>query len=235
MRKYIHCIECGDPLGTHTKRCHSCNVIHIKEYRKKRWEECRARSSVTKRKVTKIDNSLPEEKKAEIRKELRRIAWVKYDRSKNGWKERVYYTPEEKDERRKQKNRMYYEKRRDAGKVSLLRREYLKNTQVKIGSNLRSRIWRVIKRLNPEGNKYFKFYELTGCTIDYLVFHLESQFKDGMSWDNYGLFGWHIDHIKPCSYFDLNDPSEQKKCFNYTNLQPLWARENISKSNKILI
>lgn len=53
-----------------------------------------------------------------------------------------------------------------------------------------------------------------------------------MSWDNYGMYGWHIDHIKPCSSFDLSNPAEQKICFHYTNLQPLWAKENLSKGKK---
>ena len=55
-----------------------------------------------------------------------------------------------------------------------------------------------------------------------------------MSWDNHG-FGddkWHIDHIIPCSNFDLTKKEEQKKCFNYKNLQPLWQKDNLSKGNK---
>ena len=53
-----------------------------------------------------------------------------------------------------------------------------------------------------------------------------------MTWENYGLETWHLDHIKPVSKFNLLDVDEQKKCFHYTNLQPLWAKDNIKKSNK---
>jgi hypothetical protein len=53
-----------------------------------------------------------------------------------------------------------------------------------------------------------------------------------MSRDNYGYRGWHVDHIVPCSAFDLTNIEEQKKCFHYTNLQPLWAKDNLSKGNK---
>lgn len=76
--------------------------------------------------------------------------------------------------------------------------------------------------------------KLIGCSIDELIIHLESKFYNGMTWENYGLKGWHIDHIKPCSSFNLTELSQQKKCFNYTNLQPLWAIDNLKKSNKIL-
>ena len=53
-----------------------------------------------------------------------------------------------------------------------------------------------------------------------------------MSWDNYGTHGWHIDHIRPCASFDLSDEEQQKICFHYTNLQPLWAEDNLKKSKK---
>jgi len=75
---------------------------------------------------------------------------------------------------------------------------------------------------------------LLGCSVEYLVQHLENQFTDGMSWDNYGLYGWHIDHIKPCASFDLTKEEEQRKCFHYTNLQPLWAKDNYTKGDKVL-
>lgn len=74
--------------------------------------------------------------------------------------------------------------------------------------------------------------ELLGCSIDDLRFHLASQFREGMDWSNYGQFGWHIDHIKPCSSFDLSDTAQQRECFHYTNLQPLWWFENLAKGAK---
>jgi len=73
---------------------------------------------------------------------------------------------------------------------------------------------------------------IVGCDIKFLKQYLESKFKEGMSWDNYGQFGWHIDHIKPCNSFDLSNIEEQKKCFHYTNLQPLWWKENLTKWSK---
>jgi hypothetical protein len=95
----------------------------------------------------------------------------------------------------------------------------------KIMCNLRKRIWDALKH-NYKSSSTMK---LVGCSIEQLKYHLESQFKPGMTWVNYG--NWHIDHIRPCASFDLSKPSEQCKCFHYTNLQPLWAEENLRKSD----
>ena len=92
---------------------------------------------------------------------------------------------------------------------------------------LRHRIYLALK-----GNlKLSTTEKLIGCSIDFLKNHLESNFTVGMSFSNYGK--WHLDHIKPCASFDLSKLSEQRKCFHYTNLQPLWANDNISKGKKI--
>jgi hypothetical protein len=76
--------------------------------------------------------------------------------------------------------------------------------------------------------------DLLGCSVEELKKYLEIKFKEGMSWNNYGLRGWHIDHIIPCSKFDLIKEEEQKKCFHFSNLQPLWWNENLSKGNRLL-
>lgn len=82
--------------------------------------------------------------------------------------------------------------------------------------------------------KQCKTLELIGCDIPFLRNHLESKFKPGMTLENCGRNGWHIDHIRPCDSFDLTDIEQQKRCFHWTNLQPLWEPENIRKGNKIL-
>jgi hypothetical protein len=96
----------------------------------------------------------------------------------------------------------------------------------KVIRNVRTRLRELIK------NRSIQTSELTGCTGKELVGYLEAQFKPGMTWDNYGIDGWHIDHIRPCASFDLTDPEQQKQCFHYTNLQPLWAADNLAKSDK---
>lgn len=72
---------------------------------------------------------------------------------------------------------------------------------------------------------------LLGCPIEHVIKHLESQFVPGMSWDNHGE--WHIDHRRPCASFDLTDPAQQRECFHFSNLQPLWKAENISKGARL--
>lgn len=78
-------------------------------------------------------------------------------------------------------------------------------------------------------SKNSRSQEILGCDFDYLKKHLEDKFQEGMSWDNYGK--WHIDHIYPIS--KAKDFEHLLECCNYKNLQPLWAFDNISKSNKI--
>lgn len=101
--------------------------------------------------------------------------------------------------------------------------------EFRLKNSLRIRIL-VALRKTPKSNNTAK---LLGCSIEDLKKHLEKQFTKGMTWENHGLRGWHVDHIIPCSAFDLTKENEQKKCFNYMNLQPLWAKDNLTKKDKI--
>jgi hypothetical protein len=110
-----------------------------------------------------------------------------------------------------------------------IRRNNKRKTDInfKILCNLRSRIWNVLKGVNKSKTTR----KLLGCSIEFLKQYLASKFTQGMSFSNYGK--WHVDHIRPCTSFDLSKVSEQSKCFHYTNLQPLWAIDNLKKHNKI--
>ncbi len=103
------------------------------------------------------------------------------------------------------------------------------NLSARMAASMRVRIWKVLKGRS----KAASVMNLIGCTIKELMQHLEAQFMDGMTWENYGPYSWHIDHIVPCAAFDLTDPEQQKACFHYTNLQPLWAEDNMSKNDKL--
>jgi hypothetical protein len=102
--------------------------------------------------------------------------------------------------------------------------------EYRIEKNLRTRIYCALHQQRTNKNSHL--LDLVGCGLDELKAYIEAQFLPGMTWDNYAIDTWHIDHIKACSTFDLTKEEEQKKCFNYTNLQPLWAIDNIKKGNK---
>lgn len=107
----------------------------------------------------------------------------------------------------------------------------LKDPKKRLAARMRTRVFNAIKRLDNRGLKSAPTAVLIGCSIEKLREHLESQFRDGMTWDNYGPV-WHVDHIKPCAAFDLSRPDEQAKCFHYKNMQPLFAKENLKKNRK---
>ena len=136
----------------------------------------------------------------------------RYKKMKAGW-----------DKKSSKKHRV----KRNASKM----RKYHSDPQTKLKINLRSRLGRIIRKNNI--TKTNSALTLVGCDLPFLIKYLEDQFKEGMSWHNWSLDGWHIDHIIPLDAFDLTDIEEQKKAFHYTNLQPLWAKENLSKGNRI--
>ena len=96
----------------------------------------------------------------------------------------------------------------------------------KLIKNMRTRIWFALKRKYKSKSTI----KLLGCSIEECWQHLESKFQPGMTRENHGL--WHVDHIIPCASFDLKCPVQQLACFHYTNLQPLWAIDNIKKGAK---
>jgi len=102
-----------------------------------------------------------------------------------------------------------------------------KDVNFRMSHNIRNRIRMALKR----NSKSYNTNTLIGCSIKELKVHLQSLFKDDMSWDNYGE--WQIDHKIPCAAFDLSNVDNQLICFNYKNLQPLWAIDNLIKKDKI--
>jgi hypothetical protein len=111
---------------------------------------------------------------------------------------------------------------------------YRKSTDpiYKLINNFRTAIYQVLKENNVQKNGHY--FEVLQYTPDELISRLENQFKDGMTWDNYG--DWHVDHILPISIHNIQEigDNEFMKCWSLSNLQPMWGEENIKKSNKIL-
>lgn len=156
----------------------------------------------------------------------RKIAYDKkrYEANKKRIDERaIRYYHENKEKKQE------YDKK-NLRKVLKKRRErYRTDLNYKLMCNLRGRLNQAIRRAKKCG----RTLDLLGCTINELRQHIESKFIVGMSWKFVMTGEIHIDHIIPCSAFDMTDPSQQKKCFHYTNLQPLWAKDNFKKHTKI--
>lgn len=190
-------------------RCKACILEYNKKYRQEYSEEQKIK---TKEKVKEyaLKNS---EKTKQYRVEYRlknKEAIKKYHRDlylKNKEKRKKYNL----DNRRK-KNEYY--------------RNYIPSLNAKIAKSLHTRILAAVRSVKAK--KYTSSIKLTGCSIEFFIEYIQEKFTGNMSWDNYGKDGWHLDHIRPCSSFDLSNPEDQKLCFHYTNYQPLWATTEIA-------
>jgi len=127
--------------------------------------------------------------------------------------------------RRSQTSKSWAKKNRK--KLNDYHRKFRKDPLIRIMQNTRIRIVKAMK----DSKKANTTIDLLGCTPNELREYLESKFTEGMTLDNHGKEGWHIDHIRPCASFDLSDPKQQEECFHYTNLQPLWAKDNYAKGS----
>jgi len=252
------CSKCGEEkslaefeIRSDTKKprgqCKVCRAIYMKEYekknakrvssrkkkfRKENAEHVRAKEKEqrTKHKNRIIDynkkyNEKNKERQAEYRKEYNRK-----NKEKIAEKRKAEY-PKRRDERLKQQ-RLYYKLNNDKIRTHRRRRhaERMKSDILyRLKHLIRARLSCAISNNSKSG----KTLDLLGCSIDRLKEYLELQFNTRMSWDNHGLYGWHIDHIKPLDSFDLTKKSELIKACHYTNLQPLWAKDNLIKGSKI--
>ena len=130
----------------------------------------------------------------------------------------------------KNKEQMRAYARADYKKHKQAIRERRQSPKFRLVDSIRQRVYRVVKqRFTPSA----KTLELIGCTQDELISWVERQFEEGMTWENYGLHGWHLDHVVPVAMYmdNIEDPDVQRKCFNMKNLKPMWAEDNRRKSS----
>jgi hypothetical protein len=124
----------------------------------------------------------------------------------------------------KEKSRRYARKKH---------KESPKGSVYRLKKIIRCRVYNTIKRMtNEKPRMKRRTTEMLGCSIETMKLHLEKRFKRGMTWENHGTH-WHVDHIVPLSQFDFTNPIQAALATHYTNLQPMWARENLSKSDRI--
>ncbi len=174
------------------------------------------------------------------------VLTVKYKSHKDANREyyREYsrnYDKVKKRESDKKSYQKHKEKRRAEGfiyrakskeRIAKTNRDYIANDlQARLRLGLRTRINKTLKQNSKAGSAVSDL----GCSVIEFKHHLEKLFKPGMSWQNWSRTGWHIDHIIPLSKYDLTDRKQFLEACNYTNMQPLWAKENLSKHNKVSI
>ncbi len=198
--------KCKQNKDGYLTECKLCKSVFNKEYKNKNKEKLKIKNKEYYLKNKKKIEKYKEDNKEKIKLQRREHAIINRDRLT-------------------QYKREYIAKNRN--KVNETHRKYVKsNLNVKFTRLLRKRILYVVKLHG--GKKSASTIDLVGCSVDFFHNYLESKFTKGMTWENHGKNGWHVDHIIPCSSFDLTDPEQQKICFHYSNLQPLWATTKIA-------
>jgi len=202
---------------------------HLKYLEEKEWFSIKHKvyRLQNKAKIKKRSKEYIKNNKEKIRKK-RKMNYQK-DRLNILQKQKIYNLS------RKDKLKEYKKKYYLKNKKKLLRKalkysnnRYKNDIDFKLKTGLRHRLFLLLKR--NKINKNESALKLLGCSFDFFKTHMESLFQKNMTWDNYGKSGWVIDHIRPCCSFDLSKVEEQKKCFHWSNLQPLWNKDNDLKS-----
>lgn len=161
----------------------------------------------------------------------RLTAEEKAERNKKSWERRKLLGTHIKDRIKIKEWRQKNKEKVNASIRKSIKKRKIIDPGFRVQCNLRHRLKDLMKTTKKGGAHHVS--ALIGCSTKQLAKHLESQFRKGMSWDNYGIDGWHVDHILPCATFDHNDPKQVAQCWHWTNLRPLWAKENMNKSDTI--
>jgi hypothetical protein len=218
--------------------CKSCD-----SERKKKWQLANKDKIKEKKRADYLNNRKlvdPELKKISRQKSIEalKIAAIKYrdsipvldvDEKKRRKREGDKRYREANIDKVMENKRKYQESGRATEMAKKWQKRKMNDLEFRLKKNMRSRVYVALKR----GIKSQSTMGLLGCSIEYFKNYFESKFMEGMSWEVYLNGGIHIDHVIPCAKFDLTKPDEQKKCFHYTNLQPLWELDNLKKGVKI--
>lgn len=217
------CTKCGVTLSVEMFPWHDKEKrrkhAHCKECRRKYYRDYRENNRVE---IAARNEKYYKENKDKIAEQAREYRKTREAKEADGhYKEtmaewyRAYYKNYRLEHKDYYRNKKKIWKKNAANKIEYRLREAL-----------RKRIQKVLKGQSKSG----RTAELLGCSIEQFKNYVASLFTEGMTWDNYGE--WHIDHIKPCASFDLSVTEQQRECFNYKNLQPLWAEDNLRKGAK---
>jgi hypothetical protein len=223
-----------EKIAAQSRRYYEANkeacLARVKRYRDANPEKCAAKS----RRYYRANK----EKQAASGKRWRDANKERHAVNSKRWrvanKEKVSSQNKKRYERNKEKRSAYAKRHYEANKEKIFAREReRRKTDVMfvLAATLRCRVRNALRQQSCR--KGDKTIDLVGCTVAEFRDWLESKFLPGMTWENRGRHGWHIDHIIPLAKFDLSDPTQQAAAFHYTNLQPLWAKDNLRKSDKV--
>ena len=190
------------------KKCYKCQVTQPLDNFHKDKSKAQGRAGCCKKCAKAYDDSKYQKNKEKIK--------ARAKRHYNENKEEILF---------KQKNVWYRDRNKNR------REKYKNDLNYKLEKKIRQFSFRVTKAVKEE--KQLRSLDYLGCTLDEFKSHIESQWQEGMSWDNHAHDGWHIDHIKPLSWF-IKNSDDPWQANHYTNLQPLWATDNFKKHKKIL-
>lgn len=163
----------------------------------------------------------------------------------NQWQKENWSRVLEYKKRWRKKNPQHMQRCRDnwaslnKDRIRRVRNESMKsklknNIQFQIQHVTRAKINRwLLKRGFGLGGLPAKIPSIVGCSKQFFRDYIEGLFKTGMTWENHGSNGWHLDHVIPCSQFDLTKHKQLKQCFHYSNVQPLWYPDHIRKHGKV--
>ena len=167
------------------------------------------------------------EQKAAHNSKWRTACPIKRAESLRRWKDKNKNCPTYKKQQSDYQRKF---KRENPDKSRAYQKKARSNPKYKARKNLRKRLKDLIRSAITGGTHTTRYF--IGCSTAQLAAHLQSQFKRGMTWDNYGTH-WHVDHILPVASFDHTDPRQVAQCWHWTNLRPLEAKKNLAKGCRI--
>jgi hypothetical protein len=210
-----------------TKVCSKCKLeLMIDEYQKDKSKKdgYRPECKLCRKKYVDENKHRFKEREAQYKRNDKLLNPEKY-------RERYKKYRENNKEKEKQRRKTYYENNKEKH-IEYSRNKWKTDALYRMANNMRRRMGFFISSVEVISENKSKTFSIVGCSPKFLKEYLESMFSDGMTWENYGFYGWHIDHIIPVS--SAKDEEELKKLCHYTNLQPLWCKDNLSKGSKIL-
>jgi hypothetical protein len=217
----------GRGPGGHYSSCKNCQKL-IKQKSRNKYKEQSKEYRKNNKEKTKVYYEINREKIIKQKKEYylkNKEVILEYHREyhQNNKENRKEYNKKNKEKSKKQQQKYYLNNKERKNKYRRTKRKT--DIQYKLASNLRRRLHYALKGNYKVGSAVRDL----GCSCSELKEYLEKQFQEGMTWDNWKFNGWHIDHIKPLSKFDLTNRQQFLEANNYTNLQPLWAEDNFKK------